>query len=334
MPRTTITDVAARARVSPATVSRVLNGIATVRPAHRDRVLRAARDLGYRPNGVARNLRRRQTEMIAVLISDVENPHFAEMVRAVEDAAYSRRQRVVLCNSDESADKQRDYIEIIARERVQGAIIVANDPAGPELTALLDLGISVVAFDRPLVDERADSVLVDNRGAARLATRHLLDAGHTAVAFVSGPPTVYTAAERVAGYREAMEQAGLAAIVEHGDFRVDGGRNATARLLEQRPEVTGLIVANNLMSLGALHALRLAGASPALVGFDDPIWARMIDPALTAVAQPVRAMSERAVELLLEQIAGERTEPRHEVFDLKLRVRDSCRTIAPGTWKD
>jgi LacI family transcriptional regulator len=334
MPRTTITDVAARARVSSATVSRVLNGVATVKSEHRERVLKAARDLGYHPNGVARNLRRRQTEMIAVLISDVENPHFAEMVRAVEDAAYRSRRRVVLCNSDENADKQRDYIEIIARERVQGAIIVANDPAGPELSDLLDLGISLVGFDRPLRDERADSVLVDNRAGAGLATRHLLDAGHERIGFVTGPPTVYTATERAAGYEGAMAAAGAEAIVEHGDFRVDGGRAATARLLERRPDITGLIVANNLMSLGALHALRVAGASPAMVGFDDPLWASMIDPALTVLAQPVREMSQRAVELLLERIAGERTEPRHEVFDLELRVRDSCRTNAPGTWKD
>ncbi len=332
----TITDVAERAGVSPATVSRVLNGAASVKSEHRDSVLRAADQLGYRPNGLARNLRRKQVEMIAALVSDIENPHFAELVRAVEDAAYARGRRVLLCNCDESSDKQRSYIDMLGRERVQGAILVAHDSAAPEISELLDLGIAVVAFDRPIRDPRADSVLVDNEAGARLLTRHLIDAGHKRVAFISGPLSVYTGSERAAGYQAEMAQARLEPIVEYGDFRIDGGRLATRRLLASHPDVTAVIVANNLMTLGALHTLHHVipnvAEQPAIVGFDDPFWAPMLNPALTTLAQPIREMSNRAVELLFERTGGERTDPQREVFHFELRVRDSCRTAEKGAW--
>jgi LacI family transcriptional regulator len=329
-----ITDVASRARVSPATVSRVLNGVDSVEAERRERVLRAAQELGYRPNMLARNLRRQRVQMIAALVSDIENPHFAEMVRAVEDAAYSRRSRVLLCNTDESAEKQRSYIDVLAGERVSGVILVANDPAARNIAELLDLGIAMVAFDRPIRDPRADSVLIDNEGGARRATRHLLDAGHERIGFISGPLSVYTGAERLAGYQGELEEARLEPIVGFGDFRVEGGHAAAQRLLAERPDVTALIAANNLMSLGALQALRERGDSErALVGFDDPFWATTVEPALTTLAQPVRAMSDCAVELLFDRMSGARSEPRRQVFDFELRVRDSCRTAPPGAWR-
>jgi DNA-binding LacI/PurR family transcriptional regulator len=333
-----ITDVATRARVSPATVSRVLNGADSVGAEHRERVLRAAAELGYRPNRLARNLRRQQIDMIAALVSDIENPHFAEMVRAVEDAAYAGRRRLLLCNSDESPEKQRSYIDVLLRERVQGVILVATDAAAIEITDLLDAGIAVVAFDRPVRDPRADAILVDNERGAREGVRHLIDAGHERIGFVSGPLSVYTGSERLVGYQAEMTAARLQPLVEYGDFRVEGGRDATWRLLQRHPEITALVVANNQMSLGALYALREHRPEiherPALVGFDDPFWAPMVEPALTTLAQPIRAMSERAVELLFERMGGERTTPRRELFEFELRVRDSCGTQPPGTWED
>jgi DNA-binding LacI/PurR family transcriptional regulator len=315
-----------------------LNGVETVNAESRDRVLRAAHQLGYRPNMLARNLRRQRVQMLAVLVSDIQNPHFAEMVRAVEDAAYSRRCRVLLCNSDESSEKQRSYIEVLAGERVSGVILVANDPTAPEIADLLDLGIPVVAFDRPIRDPRAESVLIDNEAGARQATRHLIDAGHERVAFISGPLSVYTGTERLAGYQAEMAEARLEPIVEYGDFRIEGGRSATRRLLTERPDVTAVVVANNLMSLGALQAMRTLrsdpDARPAIVGFDDPFWAPTVEPALTTLVQPIRTMSDTAVELLFERMGGGRTSPQRRVFDFELCVRDSCRTAPPGAWME
>jgi DNA-binding LacI/PurR family transcriptional regulator len=324
---TTIKTVAKRAGVSPATVSRVLSGVAGVGSDRRDRVLRAVAELDYRPNRLAANLRRQSTQTIGVVVSDIENPHFTQMVRAVEDAAFSRGRRVLLCNTDETPDKQRAYLEMLAGERVQGVILAPSDPAGAEIGRLLDLGIPLVAFDRVVDDGRADAVIIDNAEAGRRAAAHLLALGHRRIGFIGGRPEIQTGGERQAGYERAMAAAGLAPIVADGRFRLDGGRDAAARLLDAG-DVTALIVANNLMTVGALQAIRERGLripdDLALVAVDDPFWAALTDPPLTALAQPVRRMAESAVRLLFERIDGTRTAPRCLVFDVELRVRRSC----------
>lgn len=312
--------------MSPATVSRVLNGTATVRAAKRDQVLAVIEELGYRPNRVARNLRRQQVHMIGVVVSDIENPHFTQMVRAVEDAAYERGYRVLLCNTDEDAAKQRDYLGVLAAERVAGVILSPTDAAAPEIAELLDHGISVVAFDRGVADPRADAVVPENRGGTRAGVEHLLACGHTKVGFVGGPQTVETAAERLAGYEEAMRAAGLASSSADGGFRADGGRVAAAELLDGG--CTALLVANNLMAIGALQALRERGlrvpADAGIVSIDDPLWAELTDPPLTTLAQPVRAMADAAVHLLLQRLEHKRTRRRRLTFELELRHRGSC----------
>ena len=185
-----IKEVAERAGVSPATVSRVLSGTPGVRPASRERVLQAVAELDYRPNRLGRNLRQQNSETLGVVVSDIENPHFTQMVRAVEDAAYGRGFRVLLCNTDEMAEKQRAYLEVLAAERVLGVILAPSDPAGEEIGRLLDLGIPVVAFDRVVGDPRADAVIVDNAEGSRRATEHLIRAGHERIGFVSGPAAI------------------------------------------------------------------------------------------------------------------------------------------------
>lgn len=333
--RLRLRDVARSAGVSPATVSRVLNGVPTVRESNRAQVLAAAAELGYRPNRVGRNLRLQRADMIGAVVSDIENPHFGTMVRALEDAAYHRGGRVLLCNTDEDPIKQREYLQVLASERVLGVVLSVTDPEAQEISDLLDLGIAVVAFDRPVRDPRADAVFVDNAGGARRATEHLLRAGHRQIAFVGGPPGVHTADERRAGYESSMRAAGCAPAVANGRFRVDGGYAATGELLDDLPDLTALVVANNLMSLGVLDQLRrreLAG-DVATVVLDDPFWAELVEPALTTLAQPVREMSEAAVDFLFERMTGERVEPRTVVFEFDLRVRDSCRTAPLGAWR-
>lgn len=324
-----IKDVAERAGVSPATVSRVLNGAASVGPEYRERVLRVIEELGYRPNRLASNLRRQKAEMIGVVISDIENPHFTQMVRAVEDAAYRKGYRVLLCNTDETAHKQRAYLEMLAAERVLGVLISPSDPAGEEISELIDLGIPVIAFDRTVEDPRADAVVVDNAAGTYLATEFLIRAGHERIGFVGGLDEIETAAERLIGYERAMREVGFEPRSVSGGFRIADGRMATENLLETE-DLTALIVANNLMTIGALEALRArkirVPEEMALVGVDDPFWAELVEPPLTTLAQPVREMADCAVELLLERIGGDRERPRRVVFDFELRVRGSCGT--------
>lgn len=325
-----ISDVARRAGVSPATVSRVLTGSAVVSPDARSRVLQAINELGYRPNQVARNLRRQMADMIGVIIADVENPFFTEMVRTVEDAAYNLGYRVLLCNTDERAEKQRSYLRVLAAERVLGVILAPSDPEAEEVGELLDLGIPLVAFDRPVQDGRADSVTANNVHAGRLATRHLLEAGYERIALLSSA-RVQTVVERAAGYEEAMRAAGLRPRSVPGFSRIEGGMTATEKLLDGPDRPDALIGANGLMSLGALKALRARGTAiprqMALVAMDDPVWSEIVDPPLTALAQPVRQMAECAFDLLVERLKRGRDQPRHEVFDFELRVRASSAPV-------
>lgn len=283
-------------------------------------------ELGYRPNRVASNLRRQQVQMIGVVVPDIENPHFTQMVRAVEDTAYLSGYRVLLCNTDEDNAKQREYLDVLAAERVTGAIIAPTDAAAPEISELLDYGISVVSFDRAVADRRADAVLAANVDGARLGTEHLIEGGHARIGLITGPLTLSTGSERLLGYEQAVTAAGLPSLVAQGNFRVEGGRQATTELLAA--DATALLVANNLMAIGALQALKDAHlkvpTDVALLSIDDPPWASLTDPPLTTLAQPVRAMASAAVELLLPRLQGGRQRRRRRVFDFELRHRSSC----------
>jgi LacI family transcriptional regulator len=326
-----IRDVAQRAGVSVATVSRTLNGDARVDGEMRARVIAASQDLKYRPNRLARNLRRQKLDAIGVVVSDIENPHFAETVRVIEEAALGYGFKILVCNTDESSDKEADYIQILTDERVSGIIISPASPAA-DLTHPISVGIPVVAIDREVHNPKTDAVLPDNVGALRIATRRLIDAGHRAIAFVGGRAEVETGSERQEGYLQAMKAAGLPAVITSGGFRLEPARSAVGELMKSRRRPTALVVANNLMALGALHALRDAGAEVpadvAMISVDNPPWAELVDPPLTVLAQPIRRIATRSVELLMERIRSTPALVSREVVPLDLILRESCGTRA------
>jgi LacI family transcriptional regulator len=323
-----IAEVARRASVAPSTVSRVLNGDPRVGEAYRQRVMRAVAELDYRPNRLARSLRKQRSASIGVVVSDIENPHFTEMVRTVEDHAYRQGHTVLVCNTDETPEKQRAYLDVLLDERVLGVIISPSDPEGAEIGRLLDAGIPVIAFDRNVADPRADAVLADNVGGARTAVELLLAHGRRDVALVTGPRDLETGAERIDGYTLAMRAAGLEPRTVDGAYRIEDGYAAVRTLLSATDRPSGLVVGNNLMTLGALQAIREAGVRVpdelALVAIDDPPWAPFVEPPLTTLAQPVRKMAADAMELLLQRVAGTRTEPRRILHPFELRVRASA----------
>jgi LacI family transcriptional regulator len=320
-------DVAEHAGVSPATASRTLNGDERVDAQLRERVLASVAVLGYRRNMLARNLRLRRVDQIGVVVSDIENPHFSEMVKVVEAAAFQRGHRVVVCGTDESAAKQATYLRLLAEERVAGVILSPSDPDGVEIGELLDSGIPVVAFDRDVTDPRADAVIADNVNGLAAATRLLIEAGHTSIGYVGGRKGVETGVERLQGYQRAMRAAGLRPRVVVGDFRIERARQAVAGLLASDDPPTALVVANNLMVLGALKAAHDAGFripdQLALVGVDDPYWAEFVNPSITSLAQPVAAMAREAVELLIARIDGATGPPRRSLHSFGLIVRAS-----------
>jgi LacI family transcriptional regulator len=324
-----IRDVAELASVSVATVSRVLNGDPRVDRGLRDRVREAAAELGYRPNRLARNLRRQQMDAIGIVVPDIENPHFAEMVRVVEDIALGRGHRVLVCNTDEDGDRQAACLQMLADERVSGIVLSPSDPDA-SIEHLQDLAIPVVAIDRTLAKGRTDAVVADNVPAVRAATQRLIDAGHSRIAFVGGRSEVKTGSERQEGYLAAINQAGLVPVLADGGFRRDVADAAVTALVRDTCQVTALVVANNLMALGAMHAIRSAGLripdDIAVISVDNPPWAELLDPPLTVLAQPIRAMATRAVELLIRRLNGDQFPPVREIFPLELIVRRSCGT--------
>jgi LacI family transcriptional regulator len=329
-----IRDVARIAGVSPATVSRVLNGSETVADDLRRRVFEAAERAGYRPNRLARNLRRQKADMIGVIVSDIDNPHFSEAVRVIEDEAFRSGYRLLLCNSDERADKQRAYLGMLADERVQGVILSPADSAGIGSNALLDLGIPVVAFDRVIDDPRADAVVCDNEEGLRRLTEHFIWHGHQRIAYVGGRSHVETGASRLAGYLAAVRAAGLVPFTVEGEFRADRAEAAVGELLARGMRPSAMVIANNVMAIGTLRALRSARLrvpdDVAIGSVDDPIWAELMDPPLTVLAQPVRALAQTAMRLMLERIEGGRREVRRVVLPMELRIRASSGGAVTG----
>jgi DNA-binding LacI/PurR family transcriptional regulator len=324
-----IKDVAERASVSVATVSRVLNGDPNVDPEYRKRVRAAVAELGYRPNRLARNLRRQQMEAIGIVVPDIENPHFAEVVRVVEGIALEMGYRVLVCNTDEDAARQAACLSMLADERVSGIVLSPSDADG-SIDQLRDLGIPVVTIDRALKRASTDLIVADNVPAVRTATQRLIDAGHRRIAFVGGRSEVETGSERQEGYLTAVEPAGLTGTLANGGFRRDAARTAVRELLGRDRPPSALIVANNLMALGALQAIRDCGLripqDIAVIAVDNPDWSELLDPPLTVLAQPIRDMATQAAELLIRRIRGEEFAPVHQVYPLELIIRSSCGT--------
>ncbi|SFQ67651.1 LacI family transcriptional regulator [Amycolatopsis arida] len=328
----TISDVAARAGVSTATVSRALNGKSTVDPQLVARVLAAAEELGYHPNGLARNLRRQETAVLALVISDVANPFFTAIARGVEDVAQDAGYSVVLCNSDENPDKERRYLDVALQERVAGVIISPTGPA-TSVDVLTQRGTPVVAVDRPLTGRSADQVLVDTRAAAQEATAHLLAGGYRRVGCVTGPEGVRTADDRLAGYQDALRAAGLPRTgrwVRRVEYHLPSGARAAAGDLLALPEPPdALLVANNPTAIGALEALAERGLRPGrdvgVVAFDDVPWATLMDPPLSVVTQPAYEIGTEAARMLLARIADGTRRPSTRVLAATLITRASSR---------
>jgi LacI family transcriptional regulator len=325
-----IKDVAERASVSVATVSRVLNADPKVDPEYRERVRIAVAELGYRPNRLARNLRRQQMEALGIVVPDIENPHFAEVVRIIEGVALKLGYRVLVCNTDEDAERQAACLRMLADERVSGIVLSPSDPDG-SIDQLRDLGIPVVTIDRALTHAETDLIVADNVPAVRTATNRLIGAGHRRIAFVGGRSDVETGSERQEGYVAAIEAAGLSRILASGGFRRDAAREAVTGLLRAPDPPTALIVANNLMTLGAMQAVRNCGLRVpddiAIIAVDNPDWAELLDPPLTVLAQPIRAMATQAAELLIRRISGEDFAIVRETYPLDLIIRRSCGTL-------
>lgn len=312
----TIYDVARLAGVSPATVSRVFNGT-SVSAAKVAAVRAAAEKLRFTPSRTARTLRRQSSEVIALVIPDIENPYFTEMARGVEDVASEAGYSVVLCNTDSDVEKEQSYLRIALAENMAG-VILAPASYRTDLREILAGGRPVVAVDRRTGFD-IDGVMMANRDAGRAATAHLLRT-HRRVAYIGGPEEIETAAERAEGWRLAHRAENVDVpeeLLRFASFRVDGGREAMDELLRLREPPDAVVAGNNLIGVGAIQILTERGLTPpqvdvAVIG--SLPFTTLSPSAVTVVRLPARRMGITAARMLLERIGGDRQRARTMVL--------------------
>lgn len=327
-------NVGLLAGVSRATVSQVLNNKAgfSVPLETRERVLAAAAELGYVPNASARNLRTQKTQTIGVVIQDINNPFYPAFVRGVQDIAEQVGYDVISYNTDSAESRERHFVDVLLRGRVDGVVGVFWHVTPPDLKRLTDRGIPVAMLGQASqgAHDLIDLVYIDDHQAACHAVQHLLAAGHHRISMVAGPGGVLQ--DRVRGYVSALEQAGLGAqidIVTSQDFTEEGGYQVGSSLLSRSRRPQAVFAANDLIALGVLRASRELGLNipedVALVGFDDIPAARLVTPTLTTVRPFQAALGRRCAEMLMERLSAAVTDVQGRTAEMpyELMIRGS-----------
>ncbi len=322
-----IKDVAKAAGVSTATVSRVLSNGLHVRPEVRERVMAAVERLGYRPNLVARSLRSQQSTTIGLIVSDIRNPFFTSISRAVEDTAYEQGFSVILCNTDEQPEKEALYLNLMRDTSVAGAILSPTRQAVANST-LTDLPFPIVAVDRSIANADTDAVLLDNVDAAYRLITHLIEQGYRKIAALCSEMS--TGLERQLGYEKALRAHGLVPRAEYVKYvapRTEAGYTAALKMIDLPDPPGALFTVNSLLAEGALQAIRERNLTIpddiALVTFDETTWASLVQPAITLIAQPTYEIGKTAAELLLRRIADPNRPARQVILKGQLLVRGS-----------
>lgn len=329
-----IKDVAEAAGVSTATVSRVLSNGLHVRPEVRERVMVAVERLGYRPNLVARSLRSQQSTTLGLIVSDIRNPFFTSVSRAVEDTAYEQGFSIVLCNTDEQPEKEAIYLNLMQDTGVAGVIISPTRQAAANFTHA-NFTSPIVVVDRSVPDGDVDTVLLDNVDAAYRLTNHLIEQGYQRIGALCSEMS--TGFERQQGYEKALRAHGLALRAEYMKYippRTEAGYAAALKMLDTSEPPDALFTANSLIAAGALEAIRERKLNIpddiALVTFDETTWASLVQPAITLIAQPTYEIGKTAAELLLQRIADPSRSTRRVILKGQLVVRGSSTPRQPG----
>ncbi len=331
----TIRDVASKAEVSIATVSRVVNGNRPVHPAIRERVLKAVEELNYRPNYLARGLRQRNTCMIGLITPDNSNPFYAEVARAIEDAGFAAGYSVILCNTDLSGEKQNAYLDVLLSHKVDGMILINIGDILPEgLENVIAEHIPIIHMNLDKLIPSSDLVMVDNYQGGYLAGQYLLSLNHRRIGCISFAQSDFYEKKRVVGFRQALIEGGIELSIDTftvGNGRYDSGYKAMQELIERHPDLTAVFVFNDLMALGAMNAVRALGKQVpddiSIIGFDDILYASIVEPGLTTIAQPITAMGQAGMTQLLERIQQPEKPPSLIVLPVKLVERASCRRL-------
>ena len=328
-----IKDVAARAEVSLGTVSNVLNRPDVVSPTTRARVEKAIADLGFVPNAPARHLRAGRAKVLGLVVPDIANPFFTEVARGVEDAALESGYAVILCNSDERAEREDRYLAVLESQRVGGILITPARRTLAPLTRLLDSGVAVTLLDNATISDDVCSASVDDAMGGRLAAEHLISLGHRAITWLAGPDDIPQVAEREHGLREAAEAAGVAVTtIRAAQMTAKAGEETVLATHASGHTFTALACANDLLALGAARGLRTLGidipGQVSVVGYDDIDFASEAAVPLTTVRQPKYELGHAAARLVIGECDDPATHAHQRVqFQPQLIVRSSTAAV-------
>ncbi len=319
MTAVTMKDVAEYAGVSKATVSRVVNDDPNVAADLRTQVLNAIKELGYQPNRAAQRLRAGSSDVIGLLVSDIQNPFFTSVVGGVEEMAYAHQMSILLCNTNEDYSRQQMYLSVMQAENVAGLILSPTPMTdGKSLKKLTQANMPIILLDRSVDGLDADTVVVDNAHGAFLAVTHLINLGYKRIGMIASSPILTT------GPGFPVDDN----LIKVGDSRKESGHELARELIEMSEPPEAIFVANNLMTLGALGALRehkvRVPEDIALIGFDDMPWSAELCSPLTAISQPTYDLGREAVHLLIRRLAEPKAPYRTVTLQTRLIVRESC----------
>lgn len=325
-----IKDVAEAAGVSTATVSRVLSGKPHVRPELRRRVLEAVEKMNYRPNRVARSLRVRKSNIIGLVVSDIQNPFFTMVSRAVEDAAYEQGTSVLLCNTDENPEREAMYLNLMRDENVAGFILSPTRKTADSFAETAPHEIPMVVIDRRVQAVDVDTVLIDNVDSSYKLVRHLIEHGRHRIGALFGVGST-TGRERREGYLQALKESGIKISSEltlSVPAREQDGYTGTVKLLGLSDPPDAIFTSNGLLSAGAFRALRENSAAfpqdIAFAGFDETIWTPLVEPPVTVIRQPTEEIGRTAIELLFKRLEAPSRAAREVILKTELVIRQSC----------
>lgn len=334
----TMKDVAAVAGVSKSTVSHVINGTRFVEEETKLRVQRAIDEFGFVPSAAARSLTTKRSQALGVVIGDVANQFFSELLQGVEATVRSHDYSLIVCNTSENLELEDHYIRLLLRQKVDGIIAMATSQNWASVAEAQARHMPIVFVDRAfpgLEDQRF--VGVDNARGAYMAAEHLTGLGHRRIGVLAGAQGLSTMRERLAGFRQALRDHGIPLPDEWivpSPLSAAAGHAAANQLLTGQERPTALFIANNYLTLGALLSLRENGlrcpADLSIVGFDDHPWAAVTQPPLTVIRQPAMRIGATAGQMILDSIEGNEPEQRKVLFECELVIRESCRALPGG----
>ena len=333
-------DVALKAGVSTATVSRVINGDSKVVLETKHKVQKAIKELNYTPSRVAQRLRSKgkESKLIGLVLPDIENPFYVDMVKGIELVAYNHGYSVIIGNFSQNKARSEMYIDILKAEGVNGFIVAPVTNDDQKVKELIKSGYQVTCVDRDIEGVEVDVVKVNNEEAAYEAVRHLINLGHRRIGHVGGQWDIPTSKARLAGYRRALEESSLPVdqqLIINKSSSFQSGVESASILLDLPQPPTAIFAGNNLLTLGALRAIHARNMNIpkdiSIIGFDDMYWSESLNPPLTAVRQDGFEIGRRATELLLSRMVDPDRPCIKVTLDAKLKVRKSCGAVPVET---